>query len=247
MLISWVNEWHLGDHLWHTILMGRLAQAGHEQRYYIDRAYHAEMADWMPSGATLHAMEDRPDDAICCWIGSTPIFMRRQRGTFCDYLTAYADYFNTFMRTFAPQLHAFTPDDSMVSPSATGDYAASYDVLLINSEPQSGQWPLDDAVLFKKAQQWRDQGLEVITTRKIAGFACTRDHGLTLFQIGRLARRVRYIVGIHTAPLVACLQADILDRISDLYVLDRRNGFVFPSRNNVHILQTNQALEALRL
>jgi hypothetical protein len=75
-----------------------------------------------------------------------------------------------------------------------------FDFLVVNSHPQSGQLPAyNDGEMNRLVGALVTRGYRVITTSPTPHpCGCTRDHGMTVSQIGALSRFCKYIVAVST-------------------------------------------------
>ena len=92
-----------------------------------------------------------------------------------------------------------------------------WDYLLINSFPLSGQVNGTeqemDAIFDEKIAKLRALGKSIVTTKKITGIPCTRDHDLSLLGIANISINAKNIVGINTAPYLMCFNIWNIDKV----------------------------------
>ena len=78
----------------------------------------------------------------------------------------------------------------------------SYDVLIVNSVPMSGQLPDYNPWFFNKlTKKYLDEGSSVITTFPTNLCQSTLELGMTVTDIGCLAKGVSRIQGVDTGPM----------------------------------------------
>jgi hypothetical protein len=108
---------------------------------------------------------------------------------------------------------------------AFDEAGGSWDWLVVNSECLSGQLPVwDEGRLARLALSLPGR---VITTHTVTGLPCTLGLAPRLQDIARLAGRCRFVVGINTGPMIACLTRKMLDRVERLVVVDLLHGFEY--------------------
>jgi hypothetical protein len=104
-------------------------------------------------------------------------------------------------------------------------------VLVINSQPNSGQFPVyrqDDFVnLVRYLQEAR--GLKCITIQPTGLCPSTIDHGLSVTQIGALAQHCRAIIGVDTGPMWPTFAANSLGVALRIVFCHRQ---IFPLTDN---------------
>ena len=76
-----------------------------------------------------------------------------------------------------------------------------YDYLFINSQPLSLLYENFNEESMAFLQKLKANNKTVITTKKIQDYPCTLDYGLTVVEIGKLAKNVKNIVSVNTGPL----------------------------------------------
>lgn len=76
-----------------------------------------------------------------------------------------------------------------------------YDYLFINSQPLSLLYENFNEESMTFLQKLKANNKTVITTKKIQDYPCTLDYGLTVVEIGKLAKNVKNIVSVNTGPL----------------------------------------------
>jgi len=87
-------------------------------------------------------------------------------------------------------------------PALTAWQYEPFDVLVVNSPPMSGQFPAyNEGEMNRLVGALVARGLRVITTAHTPHpCGCTKDHGLTVSQIGALSHFCKYIVAVSTGP-----------------------------------------------
>jgi hypothetical protein len=113
-----------------------------------------------------------------------------------------------------------------------------WDFLIINSYPRSKQVNGTefemDAIFGEKIAQLKAMGASLITTKKVSGVPCTRDHNLSLMGIANLSLNVRSVVGINTAPYIMCVNIWSLPKVERWVHLNDKHIYRYPRFVNVH-------------
>jgi hypothetical protein len=170
---------------------------------------------------------------IDCWVGRQNLCL-----DLTDYWQAYLDLITVLSMDCGLRIPISTKDALLhntpaIHNAVIPDSFSKYKVLVINSEPKSGQWAhvetLDTLARFIGSDR-------VITTKPTPGVTSTYPK-LDLFQIGKLSQQMDYIIGINTAPLHPCLNPITMSRVKRWWIVDSSppagHHFVSPDRKNI--------------
>ena len=151
MLIRTYNEYHLGDQLHHLNFLRRVCEfnPGTEAIHYCKQEYHPQL---LPLCEDLPiTLQDLPHrgDAINAWIGADGYFYRSPLNK--NWVAFHLDWFSYFsdkLGVMNPMQH---PDAFLFNyPALAKKKYPSYDVLIVNSVPMSGQLPDYNPWFFEK-------------------------------------------------------------------------------------------------
>ena len=112
-----------------------------------------------------------------------------------------------------------------------------FDFLVVNSHPQSGQLPAyNEGEMNRLVGALVARGYRVITTAHTPHpCGCTRDHGMTISQIGALSRFCKYIVAVSTGSSWTTFNAMNEDSVALRVVLiDKEEVKISPRTVNVN-------------
>jgi len=124
------------------------------------------------------------------------------------------------------------------------------DILIINSEPKSGQFNYNkeafDSLIKKLSESHR-----VVTTSPVNdSIPCTMDNGLTLQDIGAVSTHSKYILGIATGPMIPCFNLHTKNYVKKWIILDRTqyifeglNYSVQPNLPDINSIKTEFSVE----
>lgn len=233
--ISFCNGYHLGDNVNHIHYLRKLCENYGDIRffYYIKSSYFDELnvfIEDLKEQIILKKLEDRPLDSINAWVGSIPINGGKSGGVFL-----LNDRYKLFYDTISANIGLENPiktsyDMILDAPCINlANTIGNYDILLINSVPLSGQYSLNDTDFKNKVDEWKEK-YTIITTRKIDSFPCTLDYKYNLVQIANMSIRVKYIVGIATAPIIPCFNVWNIDSVKKWFVLSKRSTYSYNNR-----------------
>ena len=203
MLIKTYNEYHLGDQLHHLNYLRKVCQedTSIECIHYCKQEYHSQLlplCEGVP--ITLQDLSYR-GDAINAWIGVDGYFYRSPLNK--NWVAFHLDWFSHLSNQLGVMNPMQTPDSFLFDYPAIqiGKYP-SYDVLIVNSVPMSGQLPDYNPWFFNKlTKKYLDEGSSVITTFPTNLCQSTLELGMTVTDIGALAKGVSRIQGVDTGPI----------------------------------------------
>ena len=203
MLIKTYNEYHLGDQLHHLNYLRKVCQedTSIECVHYCKQEYHSQLlplCEGVP--ITLHDLSHR-GDAINAWIGVDGYFYRSPLNK--NWVAFHLDWFSHLSNQLGVMNPMQTPDSFLFDyPAIQKGKYPSYDVLIVNSVPMSGQLPDYNPWFFNKlTKKYLDEGSSVITTFPTNLCQSTLELGMTVTDIGALAKGVSRIQGVDTGPI----------------------------------------------
>lgn len=203
MLIKTYNEYHLGDQLHHLNYLRKVYQedTSIECIHYCKQEYHSQLlplCEGVP--ITLQDLSHR-GDAINAWIGVDGYFYRSPLNK--NWVAFHLDWFSHLSNQLGVMNPMQTPDSFLFDyPAIQKGKYPSYDVLIVNSVPMSGQLPDYNPWFFNKlTKKYLDEGSSVITTFPTNLCQSTLELGMTVTDIGALAKGVSRIQGVDTGPI----------------------------------------------
>ena len=203
MLIKTYNEYHLGDQLHHLNYLRKVYQedTSIECIHYCKQEYHSQLlplCEGVP--ITLQDLSHR-GDAINAWIGVDGYFYRSPLNK--NWVAFHLDWFSHLSNQLGVMNPMQTPDSFLFDyPAIQKGKYPSYDVLIVNSVPMSNQLPDYNPWFFNKlTKKYLDEGSSVITTFPTNLCQSTLELGMTVTDIGALAKGVSRIQGVDTGPI----------------------------------------------
>ena len=203
MLIKTYNEYHLGDQLHHLNYLRKVCQedTSIECIHYCKQEYHSQLLP-LCEGVPI-TLQDLPQrgDAINAWIGVDGYFYRSPLNK--NWVAFHLDWFSHLSNQLGVMNPMQTPDSFLFDyPAIQKGKYPSYDVLIVNSVPMSGQLPDYNPWFFNKlTKKYLDEGSSVITTFPTNLCQSTLELGMTVTDIGALAKGVSRIQGVDTGPI----------------------------------------------
>jgi len=203
MLIRTYNEYHLGDQLHHLNFLRRVCEFNPDTEaiHYCKQEYHSQLlpiCEDVP--ITLQDLPHR-GDAINAWIGADGYFYRSPLNK--NWVAFHLDWFSYLsdkLGVMNPMQH---PDAFLFNyPELNKKKYPSYDVLIVNSVPMSNQLPDYNPWFFERlTKKYLDEGSTVITTYPTNLCQSTLELGMSVSDIGSLAKSVNRIQGVDTGPM----------------------------------------------
>lgn len=219
MIIHVKDSTHLGDCLFQLEFLSKLKQLNKEHDFILhcQEQYRLELMQDYPN-ANIDSIRTAPANAYDCWIGKAPrkIWLNR------FYNEKYFEWFNKIVKDLN-EIHGTNlvspmkiKEDMMFSnPEIYKPNKRKADVLLIDAQPRSGQFAGFTLKHFDELEEaYEHYGYSVLRTSQM---------NTTLIEIARCD--VKIIHGIHTSPLLMCLNFNNMDK--KFIVYDRINHFNF--------------------
>ena len=203
MLIRTYNEYHLGDQLHHLNFLRRVCEFNPDTEaiHYCKQEYHSQLLPLCEDAPiTLQDLPHR-GDATNAWIGADGYFYRSPLNK--NWVAFHLDWFSYLsdkLGVMNPMQH---PDAFLFNyPELNKKKYPSYDVLIVNSVPMSNQLPDYNPWFFERlTKKYLDEGSTVITTYPTNLCQSTLELGMSVSDIGSLAKSVNRIQGVDTGPM----------------------------------------------
>lgn len=106
-------------------------------------------------------------------------------------------------------------------PELINSIGIDCDILLINSISRSRYYDHNASDFLKKVYEWKDKYKVFTTEPTLPDVPNSRDHNLNLLQIGHLATKAQYVVGVDTAPLHNCFNKWALETVKKWFILSK--------------------------
>lgn len=242
-MIQTFNRFHLGDQLIHLQFLRRIAQA--KPGLPIEHKTHAQYIPAMQALVTdlpqiqLTELIEEPTGFIDAWRGSNGFWYAHPKRN--DFLAFHLEHFallSEHMGIACPIKSAADMlwDSPALDPNNLS--SANVDVLIINSAPQSNQWPEYDADKFLSLQrELRKKGLRTINSDEL------RAQGWPIAAVGALAGQCKYVMGTAHGPFWVTLNKWTAQTMNRWVAMTGNNE----SLNGLHpvVHTTTQIMEAL--
>ena len=254
--ITFYNKYHYGDHLFNLKFLynisNKLKEMGIRIRYLYDANYIKnpdELRRYVdPAVVTLDTMNHLTPGAIELWMGNpiNNLVITRSTEKNSIGLDIYFDLFYKKVLSYLgvdpasinTSLYQHEPYLQDIYTKLNPKFK-DLDILIINAEPKSGQ------VIFHK-KHFEEMCKRLATKYRVAitspihgaeAIPCTMRDGLMLQDIGAVSTHAKYIIAIHSGPVVPCFNAATKAHVRK-WVLFADNG-TYHSQINAKILPNN--------
>jgi hypothetical protein len=197
IVVNFVNKLRLGDCFWHCLYLKKVSEASpkHQFNFYCNNAHHWQLSEIISECPNVKLIDlvDIPDDAVDCWIGrswySHPLNL--------DIIAFLVEWFRGISTDLGLPVVIHERSDMLADYHGINDVIPGFDVLLVNSYPQSGQFGFDINEMNILAERLSARH-KVITTSEVPGIQCTTPTSLS--DIARISNACRLIVAVSTGP-----------------------------------------------
>ena len=242
-IIRTFNRFHLGDNLIHLQFLRRIAQAN--PGLPIEHKAHAQYIPAMQMLITdlpqiqLTELTEQPEGFIDAWRGCNGFWYSHPKRH--DFTAFHLEHFALLSERMGVPCPVKSAEDMLWdSPALQPDTLAnaSVDVLIINSAPQSNQWPQYDAEKFLQLQrELRKKGLRTINSDEL------RAQGWPIAVVGALAGQCQYVIGTAHGPFWVCRNVWANKTLKSIVAMTGNNENLDGLGANVHT--TTEIMDAL--
>ncbi len=219
---NFYNTYHIGDHIFNLKFFYKITEELLKRNirinYYYTQTYkdkavlpRAELERYVDSRVvTLKDIKEMPRDAIELWMGKS--IDEVNTFSICKY---FPKFYNNIVNILVIQdlktdISLFQ-DEKYLLPiydSINSKYNDKYkdiDILIINEQPKGPQFKTFDRDKFNNMCRHLHGKYNIVTTSKVdTPIKCTRDDNLMLQDIGAISTHAKYIIAVHTGPIVPC-------------------------------------------
>lgn len=226
MKIEFYNELHLGDCLYQLLYCNKLVEKNNniEIVFYCNEKYFYELNLWNKFLDKIFFLpiEKKTSGAYNTWIGLDNFHHSTLPNYNFYFDKQYIDFFNKLSKKINIENPIKTSEDFLFDNIEILKPTESYDFLIVNSKPLSGQVD-KEMINYLENKIIYDLEGKIITTKKIGNFKCTVDYNYSLLDIAKISNNVKYIIGIHTSPMLVCLNKYSLNNFVKMYILQNEN------------------------
>lgn len=209
MLVETHNALRLGDNLVHMNFMRRVvAQSDVDFIHYVgDMCSHAELlpfTEGLEARIKILPIAQRPRSSVESWRG--PYWYHHPKRL--DFAEFHIDWFEHLAKQLGIQSPIHTKYDLLMDyPGLRNIHTPTVDVVVINSQPLSGQFGAYSESAYKAMILYLiDAGYSVLTTKPTG--LCLDATGQSVAWIGAAAAKAKVVVGTSTGPSWPCLNVE---------------------------------------
>jgi hypothetical protein len=158
------------------------------------------------------------------WVGNCP---NQDKSCWAVYLVNFFKYIKYVMKLPSIKEFSYTDPDLLDRYKSLDDKYKNIDILIINGQSYSGV-PYDkdkwDSFIKDISKKYN-----IVTTDKVENIKCTRDDNLSIKNIAAISTSVKYIIAVHTGPLIACFNTYALKNVKKWYIYPGHHPFKLPN------------------
>ena len=226
------NEYHLGDNIFCCIVFCKIKDYIEQNNitinHYCNSDHIVQINEFTNSkNINILPLSDIPQNEtiIDMWIAS-PDYSYRFFTTKEEYDVFLCKFYNNILNIMNIPIEfksfVFDNDDLSIREKQlneqTDNYYANYNMLIINGTPRSGQVPYNkeewDSTIQKLSQKYN-----IITTQKVDGIKCTRDHNLTARDIAAISGKAEIIIAIDSGVAAGIYNKSVVENVKYVYYL----------------------------
>jgi hypothetical protein len=209
--------------------------------YYMRNEHIEQMIDFIPiKGMLIFDISNAPSNSIELWDCNDYIF--EPNGIKNNYSKMYSglsqnkyylNYFNIKLKNLnipvSIKRFCYEDEDLFYRYKKLDKKYKNIDILIINSEPLSGQY-VYNINNWNKGIQILNQKYKIVTTKKVnENVLCTRDDNLKIKDIASISTKVKVVIAINTGPLIVLLNKFTLMSVKKFYIFDNRVYLDYPN------------------
>jgi len=224
------NDFHLGDNIFCCIVFRKIKDYIEKNNitinHYCENDHIVQINEFINSkNINILPSSDIPhnETVIDMWIGS-PDYTYNIYTTNEKYDVFLYKFYNNILNKLNIPIEInsflFDTDDFSIREKQlneqTNNYYANYNMLIINGAPRSGQISYNkeewDSIIKKFSQKYN-----IITTQKVDGIKCTRDHNLTARDIAAISGKAEIIIAIDSGVAAGIYNKTVIENVKSVY------------------------------
>jgi hypothetical protein len=239
------NPYHLGDNIFNFIMFYHIKSYIEQNdvfiEYYCKPQYIHQLSEFNCSSNIVikNIDEHLPKHSIELWqnnekIGFTfhamhckakDLNMKR-----VNYNVYYKLFFNKFLKKIKIPVKMnnlyYKDEDLIVRFNNLDSKYKEIDLLILNSEPFSGQYHYDKEIWDGMVRMYQHK-YKLVTTTKVNGVLCTMDDNLTVKDIAAISTNVKVIILVNSGVVPGLLNSYTLKHVKKVYTFDDRCFYSF--------------------
>lgn len=235
-------SYHLGDNVFNLILLYIIKKYIEKNNimifYYAKNEYINQLKEFVCSNnIILKTLNKSPNNSIEVWINNdffeyTHTLLSNKHA----YNKFYINFFNSVLRkmNFNISINKLVYDDNdlLSRYNKFNEKYKNYDILILNSEPLSGQYKEYNKQTWDNYIQKINTQFKILTTTKVNNILCTCDDNLTIKDIASLSIKAKVIIAINSGVVPGLLNYYTLTTVKHFYTFDDRFHYSYPNFEN---------------
>lgn len=235
-------SFHLGDNIFNLILFYNIKDYLEINDikiiYCAKNEYLNQLQEFVCSkNITLKSLDNVYKYSIELWINNH--FFNPNHDSVkkpCNYNRFYRNFFNDVLQKLNIKQTIYKLyywDENLITKYKNlNDKYKNLDILIINSQPLSGQYNYDKNTWDKFINKLKNNFKIATTTKVNDSIACTFDDNLTVKDIGAISMKTKVIIAINSGVLPGILNYYTLINIRHVYIFDNRCIYTYPNFEN---------------
>ncbi len=225
------NKYHLGDNIFNMIFFNKilkyLKENNYKVYYYCLEQYHKQVEEFIEDKNYIILKKIDLNNLIGleAWINNENLIKKYELQNKIGFDRYYMYFFNLLSKRMNIPYYfhdlKYIDNDLLIRQNKLekNNYQIlnNLDILIINSEPLSGQYNYNREN-WKKFIFYLSNKFKIITTLKIDNIPCTMDYNFSCKDIAAISTKVNYIISINTGPFVGCYNEYTLEHVKKIYI-----------------------------
>lgn len=213
--------------------------------YFTKNEYIQQLTQFIKPGLVNHVklflLDQKPAHSIELWINNKyfgytfegNVLNSPQR--IINYNHFYLHYFRHVLQKLTINANIqsilYSDNDLLVRANAIPPEYKPVDVLILNSQPFSGQYNNYNKCIWDKYIQHlnSNSSLKIVTTTKVEGVLCTFDQNMTIKDIAALSTQAKVVIAINSGVFPGLLNVHTMESVKQFYIFDIYCYYSFPN------------------
>ena len=210
--------------------------------YFAKKEYIPQLMQFIRPGLVNHvklfSLDQTPEHSIHMWIENPYFGYTFGNNVICNKVS-YNEFYLQFFRHVLQKLTInaniqsilYSDNDLLVRANAIPSEYKSVDILILNSNPCSGQYNNYNKDIWDKYIQHLNSNskLKIVTTTKVEGVLCTFDQNMTIKDIAALSTQAKVVIAINSGVFPGLLNVHTMESVKQFYIFDINCYYSFPN------------------
>jgi hypothetical protein len=241
------NDKGLGDNVFNIILFNiindYIVNNNIRIYYYTKNIYIEQLYKFIKNHENIFLLPFfiKPNFSLELWINNKFFGFTHEKAVLSsitrtiDYNIFYKTFFNIVLKKINFNITinklVYYDEDLLIRYDSIPNKYKEFDILILNSQPNSGQYDYDKSSWDNYIIQLKSQ-FKILTTTKVDGVLCTYDDLLSIKDIASLSTKAKIIIAINSGVVPGLLNYYTLTNIKHFYNFDNRCFYSYPNFEN---------------